>query len=156
MDEKRPLAWNAGDGPALTSLTLVRSRGRVPRAELGRRIQVLDPNLAQSLRAFIISKPKFEHVASTGELHIAVGIQAKTCNEGASAEVRFCPLHGRSPYPVSGSATETLTPLPDLLTATTAPPFGRGRELEDPSPTDRPRAALLQFPINQPLTAGDS
>jgi hypothetical protein len=125
LDEKRRFAWNAGDGPALTSLALVRSRGRVPRAELGRRIRVLDPNLAQSLRTFIISKPKFEHVASTGELHISVGIQAKACNEGASAEVRFCPIHGRSPCPVSRSATETLTPLPDLLTATAAPPLGR-------------------------------
>ena len=98
----RPLlcTWNAGGGPALTSLALVRSRGRVPRAELGRRIRVLDPNLAQSLRTFIISKPKFEHVASTGELHISVGIQAKSCNEGASAEVRFCPIHGR--FSVSG------------------------------------------------------
>jgi hypothetical protein len=128
----------------------------VPRAELGRHIRVLDPNLAQSLRTFIISKPKFEHVASTGELHISVGIQAKACNEGASAEVRFCPIHGRSPCPVSRSATETLTPLPDLLTATAAPPLGRGRELEDPSPTNRPQAALLQFPINQPLIAGGS
>lgn len=113
----------------------VRSRGRVPRAELGRRIRVVDPNLAQSLRTFIISKPKFEHVDSTGELHISVGIQAKACNEGASAEFRFCPIHGRSPCPVSRSATETLTPLPDLLTATTAPPLGPGgRELEDPQP----------------------
>jgi hypothetical protein len=34
--------------------------------------------------------------------------------------------------------------------------LGRGGQLEDPSPTNRPRAALLQFPINQPLIAGDS
>jgi hypothetical protein len=131
-----------------------RSRGRVPRAELGRRIRVLDPNLAQSLRTFIISEPKLEHAASPGELHISVGIQAKACNEGAGTEVRFCPIHGRSPCPVSRSATQTLTPLPDLLTATAA--LARGRELEDPSPTNRPRAALLQFPINQPLIGGDS
>ena len=62
----------------------------------------------------------------------------------------------RSPCPVSRSATETLTPLPDLLTATAGPPLGRGAELEDPSPINRPRAALLQFLINQPWIAGDS
>jgi hypothetical protein len=39
----------------LTSLALVRSSGQLPRAELGRRNRVLDPNLAQSLRTFIIS-----------------------------------------------------------------------------------------------------
>jgi len=111
---------------SVSSFSLVRSRGRVLRAELGRRIRVLDPNLAQSLRIFIISKPKFEDVASTGKLHISVGIQAKACNEGASAEVRFCPIHGRSPCPVSRSTTETVTPLPDLLTATAAPPLGMG------------------------------
>ena len=61
----------------------------MPRAELGRQIRVLNPNLAQSLRTFIVSKPKFENVASSGELQISVGIQAKACNEGASAEVRF-------------------------------------------------------------------
>ena len=45
-------------------------------------------------------------------------------------KVRFCLIHGRSPCPVTPSATETLTPLPDLLTATRptlgrrAPPLG--------------------------------
>jgi hypothetical protein len=62
-------------------------------AEL-RRFRVLDPNLAQSLRTFIIGKPKFEHGASPGELQISVGIQAEACNEGAGAEVPFCPIHG--------------------------------------------------------------
>jgi hypothetical protein len=96
---------------------------------------VLDPNVPQSLRAFIISKPKFEDSASTGELQISVGIQAKACNKGASAEVRFCPIHGRPRCPVFRSVTETLTPLPDLLRATAA--------------------RATQFPINQPLIAGD-
>lgn len=108
----------------------------MPRAELGRRIRVLDPNLAQSLRTFIISKPKFEHVASTGELHISVGIQAKACNEGASAEVRFCPIHGR--FSVSGiSVGHGNSDGPAGPTnGPAAPPLGRGaslgREPEDP------------------------
>jgi hypothetical protein len=34
--------------------------------------------------------------------------------------------------------------------------MGRGASLRTPSSTNRPRAALLQFPINQPLIAGDS
>jgi hypothetical protein len=63
-------------------------------AELGR-FRILDPNLAQRLRTLVISKPEFEHVASSGELQISVGIQAKACNEGAGAEVPFCPIHGR-------------------------------------------------------------
>ncbi len=102
---RHPLAWPLGDKKPSRRPSHgqhgYEALGLVLRAELDRRIRVLDPNLAQSLRTFIISKPKFEHVASTGELHISVGVQAKACDEGATAEVRFCPIHGLSVSSIS-------------------------------------------------------
>jgi hypothetical protein len=68
--------------------------------------------LAQSLRALVVSKPKLEDAAG-GELHVAIGVDAKARNERASAELAFSSMHSRYACPVARSERGTLTALSD-------------------------------------------
>ena len=85
---------------------------RQSRAELGR-IHVLDANLAQSLRALVVSEPKLEDAVPSVELHVAIGVDAKARNERASAELAFWSMHSRYACPMARSERGTLTALSD-------------------------------------------
>jgi hypothetical protein len=98
--------WNCCDKSASVS------RRRVPRAELDR-IHFLDANLAQSLRALVVSKPKLEDAAPSGQLHVAIGVEAKARNERASGELALWSMHLPYVCPVGRSELGTVTALSD-------------------------------------------
>ena len=68
--------------------------------------------MTQSLGTLIVREAKLKEVASGGELHFALVIDAKSCKEGAGTELRFWAIHWHSPRPVS-LGTGNLTPLSD-------------------------------------------